>query len=439
MSNNKITVAKVMQNVCMAPDSPRGYLLQNGLVVDPVNHIEERTNIRMQGSCVVEVGTNLTPKKGEGVVDCSGAYVCPGLIDMHLHLGDLFDVSTNPTVRAVEHGVTLGLSPGAGNTFMAPALMGAEVDRGLPLHVGVFVGGAAALASGLNAVELAQVLRGEADKEVVGRLSKNPITCDTAPLLCGIKDHMGHFLQSDMAIDTLFETCQQVGLPYMSHTQSLSHAKKMVALSAGRNLHLGHATAAGGGENGQQNLSQIVELIGQNSHVSGEFVSSMILPAGGTRDGMVLGEAAKDVALQALADGVVDILVSDGQSGATMKGFGDTRDNIGAILYLANSGILSLKDAVATMTKNPAALLAKLYKNSYFTQKLGHLGVGALGNVTVINPKNATATYTFVSGNLASFEGKLVRRGYGSGGLVTRFGIVKNTGVGNLPAFEVEE
>ena len=57
---------------------------------------------------------------------------------MHLHLGDLFEVSTDPMYGAVANGVTMGLSPGAGNTFMAPALLGAEVDRGLPVNIGVY-------------------------------------------------------------------------------------------------------------------------------------------------------------------------------------------------------------------------------------------------------------------------------------------------------------
>ena len=108
---------------------------------------------------IAGVGRDLKPQKGDGVIDCTGLQVWPGLIDMHLHLYDLFDVSTAPADYAACHGVTLGLSPGAGNTFMAPALMGAEVDRGLPIHTGVFVGGAAALASGLSADELVQVLQ----------------------------------------------------------------------------------------------------------------------------------------------------------------------------------------------------------------------------------------------------------------------------------------
>ena len=62
-------------------------------------------------------------------MDCRGLLVLPGLIDMHLHMGDLFEVSTAPIQNAVCHGVTAAFTPGAGNTFMAPALFGGEFDR----------------------------------------------------------------------------------------------------------------------------------------------------------------------------------------------------------------------------------------------------------------------------------------------------------------------
>lgn len=61
---------------------------------------------------------------------------------------------------------------------------------------------------------------------------------------------------------------------------------------------------------------------------------------------------------------IVDVLISDGQNDATMKGFGDTRDNIPAILELAEMGVLSLSDSIATMTWNPARLIAEKTDNN---------------------------------------------------------------------------
>lgn len=61
-------------------------LLKN---VRPVSnsHIgKETTHIRIEDGKIVEIGENLTEKKGEQHHDFDGAYVSPGWMDMHVHL-----------------------------------------------------------------------------------------------------------------------------------------------------------------------------------------------------------------------------------------------------------------------------------------------------------------------------------------------------------------
>ena len=105
-------------------------LLKGGRVIDPRNHRDEIIDIAICGDRIYQIENEIIPEKGDCVVDCDDLMVIPGIIDMHLHLGDLFEVSTEPIACAAQDGVTSGLSPGAGNTFMTPALLGAEVDRG---------------------------------------------------------------------------------------------------------------------------------------------------------------------------------------------------------------------------------------------------------------------------------------------------------------------
>jgi hypothetical protein len=54
--------------------------------------------------------------------------------------------------------------------------------------------------------------------------------------------------------------------------------------------------------------------------------------------------------------------------------------------------------------------------------------------VTVVDPLDKHAVFTFVNGVLASIEGRPVRRANGAGGWVTKFGILSRTGVGDLAA-----
>ena len=104
-------------------------------------------------------------------------------------------------------------------------------------------------------------------------------------------------------------------------------------------------------------MQAVIDLIGDN--VTAEFVTTMLREGRGSREGLQIPKDAQELAYDALASKKVGILISDGQNDATMKGFGDTRDNIPAIVELAEMGVLSLSDAVATMTCNPAELLAK--------------------------------------------------------------------------------
>lgn len=417
----------------------RRSILKGGLVVDPKNKIESHKDIAFQGQWIVEINDDIIPEKGDAVYRVEGLQVWPGLVDMHLHLGDLFEVSTRPIFEAVADGVTVGLSPGAGNTFMAPALLGAEVDRGVPMNIGVYLGALNVLGSMLSLEELIALFKGTLDEQTaLTKMTRNRITYLTAPLIVGIKDHMGHWLSSDEHLDCTFELTAQAGLVFMSHTQDPAHAERLISLSKNRSLHLAHATAAGCGTHDDpiSGMRRVIELL-KMPHVSGEFVTSMLRTGGGNREGLIMPPNARELALEALSDGVVDILISDGQGDATMKGFGDTRDNIPCILELVESGVLALSDAVATMTINPVRLLEKCTHQSWWSKELGHLGEGARANIVVVDPRDKSATYTFVNGILAGFEKRVVRRANGAGGWVCKFGLLERLGVGDLSAYVV--
>ncbi len=436
---NTLTDLKNASPTELSPSNNQGrLLLTGGRLVDPKNGLDQVTDIALLNGHVVEVSAEIIPAKSDRVLDCTGLIVMPGLLDMHLHLGDLFDIYESPLFKAAADGVTLGLSPGAGNTFMTPSLLGAEVDRGLPLNVGVYLGAAAVLGAQLDAAELIALFQKELDDESMAqKLTRNAITNSTAHLTIGIKDHMGHFIMSDEAIDSLFEITCKAGLVYMSHTQDPEHARRMARLSKGRPLHLGHATAAGCGTHmdAVEGMREVLSLV-DGETITAEFVSSMLLPNRGRRDGLKIDTKAQELSFRALQEGKVKVIISDGQSGSTMKGFGNTADNLPCLFTLEKSGIISLMDAVACMTSHTAQLLSKRTGNPFFEQKLGHLGIGAFANVTVADPLSQSAIYTIVNGLPVAFEGNLIREGFSAGCLASRFGFSQRVGVGDLALYK---
>lgn len=410
-------------------------ILKGGLVVDPKNKVEEEKDIAIIDGYIVEVTNEVKPEKGDKVINCEGLLVVPGLIDGHLHLGDLFETSVSPIFDAVEDGVTMAFSPGAGNTFMVPSLLAAEVDRGLPLNVGVFLGAPSVLGTMLETKELISLFKGELDAETAARkMTRNVFSYLNSSLIIGLKDHMGHYLMSDEKIDNVYEITSEANLMFMSHTQCPEHANRIVELSKGRAVHLAHATAAGCGTHGDpiESMKTVIELC-KKDNVSAEFVTSMLRPGLGNRDGILMTKGSQQLALDALESGIVNILNSDGQSASAMKGFGDTRDNIPALIEIADQGVLSLSDSIATMTSNAAQLMSDITNNDWWNKEVGHLGVGALANITVIDKDDKLATYTIVNGEVVSFENRAVRRGNGAGGLVSKFGMLRRVGIGDLP------
>ena len=60
-------------------------LLKNAHVVDPSVELDGRVDVLVEDDKIAAVGENLS-HEGAEVVDLSGKYLVPGLVDMHVHL-----------------------------------------------------------------------------------------------------------------------------------------------------------------------------------------------------------------------------------------------------------------------------------------------------------------------------------------------------------------
>jgi len=61
-------------------------LLKGGHLIDPKNDINEPMDIAITDGKIAEVATSINPDQAGKVIDVSGLYVTPGLIDMHVHV-----------------------------------------------------------------------------------------------------------------------------------------------------------------------------------------------------------------------------------------------------------------------------------------------------------------------------------------------------------------
>jgi len=61
-------------------------LIRGGRLVDPSRDVDDALDLLLEDGVVAKVGEGLPAPKGAEVVDASGLVVCPGLIDIHVHL-----------------------------------------------------------------------------------------------------------------------------------------------------------------------------------------------------------------------------------------------------------------------------------------------------------------------------------------------------------------
>ena len=61
-------------------------LLKGGHVIDPKNKIDAAMDIAISGGKILQVASNIPATNAKKVIDVTGMYVTPGLIDMHVHV-----------------------------------------------------------------------------------------------------------------------------------------------------------------------------------------------------------------------------------------------------------------------------------------------------------------------------------------------------------------
>jgi dihydroorotase len=179
-------------------------LLRGGRVVDPANGIDGAHDVMIDGDRIVTVGRDL-PVDGATVVDIGpGFVVCPGLIDMHVHLRE----------PGQEHkeSVATGVASAVAGGFTAVACMPNTTPVNDNANVTSFILARAAEAN------LARVYPIGA----VSRASKGELLADIAELKeagCVAITDDGHPVATAMLLRRAMEYAGMFGIPVIEHCE----------------------------------------------------------------------------------------------------------------------------------------------------------------------------------------------------------------------------
>ncbi|MEK7449109.1 MAG: dihydroorotase [Planctomycetota bacterium] len=385
-------------------------LIKNGRVIDPANKLDRVTSILIADGKIKSIGTKID--KADEVIDAKGLIVTPGLIDMHVHLRepgkeDEETIASGSTAAVAGGFTSIACMPNTdppiddeasaefvylqakrtakANVFPIGAITKNRQGKELAEMGQLVRGGAVAFSDDGEPVSNAEVMRRALE---YSKMFNRPIISH-----CENKDLVGAGVMNEGLVSLELGLA---GMPAIAE-EIMVHRDMMLARLTGGRLHLAHITTIGSIElikwaKNQSSLGRInvtAEVTPHHFTLTDKCIKNI---NGGFDPVFKVNpplRTQKDIEAihQALKDGTIDVIASDHAPHApeekevefNLAPFG----MIGmesmlplVITELVDKKILTLSEAVAKMTVNPARILGI---------SKGTLAVGADADITIID------------------------------------------------------
>ncbi|NLW92280.1 MAG: dihydroorotase [Syntrophomonadaceae bacterium] len=380
-------------------------LIKSGQVIDPVNGINEVMDLLVEDGKIIAVENKIESKEAV-VIDATGKYVCPGFIDMHVHLrepGFEYKEDINSGSRAAAAGgfTTICCMPNTNPVIDNAAVASFVRDRGRRT--------------------------GLVNVRPIGAITKKQAGCELAPVAemvtagcVAISDDGKPVVRGDIMRNAL-EYAKMFGLPVLAHCEDpqitrdgqmhegyfstyfgmkgipAAAEEVMVArdiilarLTGGR-LHVCHVSTIGAldmiAKAKKEGLAVTCEVTPHHLALTDEIVGSYDTD---TKVSPPLRSAEHVVALRkALADGVIDCIATDHapheleakdcEYNLAANGISGLETAIAVVMdKLVNTGELDLEQMVRAFTSTPADILGL---------PCGELSPGTPADITIIDPE----------------------------------------------------
>ncbi len=409
-------------------------VLKNGRVLDPSQDLDFVGSVVLEDAQIVEIGEEVDASGADSVMDCSGLWIAPGLVDMHTHLREPGEehretIRTGTQAAAAGGFTNVCCMPNTSPPLDNPALVDFILDRSAsPDAGGIFVAPVGALTVGQKGQQLSDLAALRKAGVVAASDEGGPI-------------QDAHVMMRAM------EYCLQLDLPIMAHCddRSLSQHGSMnegamsamlgvpgiprtaeevmvmrnclLSLNTGCRVHILRVSTWGA-----------VEMVRQAKYL-GAPVTCEICPHHFTLTEDAVDEfdvrfkttpplrtkVDVEILLQALSDGTIDCIASDHSPYAPHEvnvpfdeapfGMVGLESTVGATLRLTHNGVLSPLETVRKLSTAPAEILRL---------DAGTLKANAtpVAQITVIDP-NLEWTFdvnrTFSKGKNSPFDGTTFR------------------------------
>jgi len=381
-----------------------GYLLRGGRVIDPRRSLDAVQDVLVRGGEVVSVSDRPLAADGARELDVSGLWVCPGFVDLHVHLREPGDEGKETILTGTRAAVAGGFTSVVAMPNTRPPNDSALVTRLVQERAS-----AARLARVFPAGAISKGLLGEEMAEL-GELAAAGCVCFTDD---------GRPVMNAGLMRRVLQYARALGRPVMVHEEDLTLsaggaltegtwatrlglmpiprsaevtmvARDLVLLEeVGGHLHVAHVSCA-------ESVGLLRAAKARGLHVTAEaaphhFTLADEAVAGWNTDAKMAPplRGAEDVAAVrlGLADGTLDAIATDHAPHGILDKhvpFAEAANGVVGLetalpltLALVRSGVLTAARAVELLSSGPAAA---------FGLPGGHLAPGAPADLTVINP-----------------------------------------------------
>ena len=383
-------------------------LIRGGRVLDPANSLDAVQDLLLQDGKVTKLGSKLTAPPGATVIDAAGKVVCPGFIDMHVHLrepGHEYKETVATGTRAAAAGgftavcCMANTSPVNDNRSITDYILARARSEGV---VRVYPIGA--VTRGLEGKELAELAE-LAEAGCVGFSDDGKCVMNAelyrrameytlpfaAPVISHAEDHTlsRHGAMHEGVVSTELGLR---GIPAAAEDVMVARDILLAELT-GAHVHIAHLSTAGAvrlvREAKARGVRVTAEVTPHHLLLTDEAVRTwdtnmkMAPPLRTKRDTEALVEA--------LADGTIDCVATDHAPHAVADKEGEFDGAANGIVGLETAftvlhdrlvrpGVLPLATLISRLARDPARLL---------NLPGGSLTVGAAADVTLVDPEAA--------------------------------------------------
>jgi dihydroorotase len=382
----------------------KALLIRHGRLVDPVNGVDSPSDLLVRDGTVARIGKSLKPPDGAEIVDAEGMIVCPGLIDIHVHLREP-GLEYKETIRS-------GTRAAAAGGFTAVACMANTEPVNDNRAVTDYILAKARAEGAVRVHPIGAVTRGLEGKALAE-------LAELAEAGCVAFSDDGKPVMNAGLYRRAMEYTLPFGVPIISHAEDADLARGgsinegvvstelglrgvpaaaedvmvardiLLAELTGAHVHIAHVSTAGA-------VRLIREAKARGVHVTAEVTphhlvlteeaarqydpnTKMNPPLRTQRDADALTEALVDGTIDCIATDHAPHALSEKEGEYDQAAFGIVGLETAAALVLdrlVHRGVMDLRTAVARMSSDPARLLAL---------PGGSLAVGAPADITVLD------------------------------------------------------